>query len=87
MAVGDIVNINNPAYQPAVGVEIIVLIVFRGNSVGSHGLTDGVSTITNYGSGDSANTSLTKAQMSIDSKRENDMMKQMDVRILKGPRR
>jgi len=34
-----------------------------------------------------ANTSLTKAQMSIDSKRENDMMKQMDVRILKGPRR
>ena len=34
-----------------------------------------------------ANTSLVKAQMSIDSKRENDMMKQMDVRILKGPRR
>jgi len=34
-----------------------------------------------------ADTSLTKAQMSIDSKRENDMMKQMDVRILKGPRR
>ena len=63
MAVGDIVNINNPAYQPAVGVEIIVLIVFRGNSVGSHGLTDGVSTITNYGSGDSANTSLTKTAL------------------------
>jgi len=34
-----------------------------------------------------ADTSLTKTQMGIDSKRENDMMKQMDVRILKGPRR
>jgi hypothetical protein len=34
-----------------------------------------------------ADTSLVKAQMSIDSKRENDMMKQRDVRILKGPRR
>ena len=34
-----------------------------------------------------ADTSLTKTQMGIDSKRENDLMKQMDVRILKGPRR
>jgi len=34
-----------------------------------------------------ADTSLEKTQMGIDSKRENDMMKQMDVRILKGPRR
>ena len=34
-----------------------------------------------------ADTSLTKTQMGIDSKRENDFMKQMDVRILKGPRR
>ena len=34
-----------------------------------------------------ADTSLTKTQMGIDSKRENDIMKQMDVRILKGPRR
>ena len=34
-----------------------------------------------------ADTSLEKTQMGIDSKRENDIMKQMDVRILKGPRR
>jgi len=34
-----------------------------------------------------ADTSLTKTQMGIDSKRENDLMKQMDVRILKGPQR
>ena len=34
-----------------------------------------------------ADTSLEKTQMGIDSKRENDLMKQMDVRILKGPRR
>jgi hypothetical protein len=34
-----------------------------------------------------ADTSLTKTKMGIDSKRENDLMKQMDVRILKGPRR
>ena len=35
-----------------------------------------------------ADTSLTKTQMGIDSKRETrPRMKQMDVRILKGPRR
>jgi len=34
-----------------------------------------------------ADTSLEKTQMGIDAKRENDFMKQMDVRILKGPRR
>ena len=34
-----------------------------------------------------ADTSLEKTQMGIDSKRENDLMKQRDVRILKGPRR
>jgi hypothetical protein len=34
-----------------------------------------------------ADTSLEKTQMGIDSKRENDIMKQMDVRILKGPKR
>lgn len=34
-----------------------------------------------------ADTSLEKTQMGIDSKRENDLMKQMDVRILKGPKR
>ena len=34
-----------------------------------------------------SDTSLEKTQMGIDAKRENDMMKQMDVRILKGPRR
>jgi hypothetical protein len=34
-----------------------------------------------------ADTSLTKTQMGIDSKMVNDMMKQTDVRILKGPRR
>ena len=34
-----------------------------------------------------ANTSLTKTQMSIDGKIENDRFKQRDVRILKGPRR
>jgi hypothetical protein len=34
-----------------------------------------------------ADTSLTKTQMGIDSKMQQDRMKQMDVRILKGPRR
>ena len=34
-----------------------------------------------------ADTSLTKTQMGIDSKMVNDMIKQTDVRILKGPRR
>jgi hypothetical protein len=34
-----------------------------------------------------ADTSLTKTQMSIDGKLENDRFKQRDVRILKGPRR
>jgi len=34
-----------------------------------------------------ADTSLTKTQMGIDSKMVNDMMKQTDVRILKGPKR
>ena len=34
-----------------------------------------------------ANTSLEKTQMGIDSKIVNDMMKQTDVRILKGPKR
>jgi hypothetical protein len=34
-----------------------------------------------------ADTSLTKTQMGIDAKRQQDRMKQMDVRILKGPRR
>ena len=34
-----------------------------------------------------ANTSLEKTQMGIDAKMVNDMMKQTDVRILKGPKR
>jgi hypothetical protein len=34
-----------------------------------------------------ADTSLTKTQMGIDAKMVNDMMKQTDVRILKGPKR
>jgi hypothetical protein len=34
-----------------------------------------------------ADTSLTKTQMGIDAKIENDRFKQRDVRILKGPRR
>jgi hypothetical protein len=34
-----------------------------------------------------ADTSLTKTQMGIDSKRQSDRMKQRDVSILKGPRR
>ena len=34
-----------------------------------------------------ADTSLTKTQMGIDAKIENDRFKQKDVRILKGPRR
>ena len=34
-----------------------------------------------------SDTSLTKTQMSIDGKMENDRFKQRDVRILKGPRR
>ena len=34
-----------------------------------------------------ADTSLTKTQMSIDGKLENDRFKQRDVRILKGPLR
>ena len=34
-----------------------------------------------------ADTSLTKTQMGIDAKRQQDRMKQTDVRILKGPRR
>ncbi len=34
-----------------------------------------------------ADTSLTKTQMGIDAKIENDMFKQRDVRILKGPKR
>ena len=34
-----------------------------------------------------ADTSLEKTQMGIDAKRQQDRMKQMDVRILKGPRR
>jgi hypothetical protein len=63
MAVGDIINIDSGSYQPAAGIEIIVLIVFRGNNTGSHGLTDGASTITNYGTGDSATSSLTKTAL------------------------
>ena len=34
-----------------------------------------------------ANTSLEKTQMGIDAKMMKDMMKQTDVRILKGPKR
>ena len=34
-----------------------------------------------------ADTSLEKTQMGIDAKMMNDMMKQTDVRILKGPKR
>ena len=34
-----------------------------------------------------ADTSLTKTQMGIDSKRQSDIFKQRDVSILKGPRR
>ena len=34
-----------------------------------------------------ADTSLTKTQMGIDAKMMNDLMKQTDVRILKGPKR
>ena len=34
-----------------------------------------------------ADTSLEKTQMGIDAKMVNDMMKQTDVRILKGPKR
>jgi hypothetical protein len=34
-----------------------------------------------------SDTSLEKTQMGIDAKMVNDMMKQTDVRILKGPKR
>jgi len=51
MAVGDIVNIalnSATSYQPAAGIEILILKTFNGTTVAYIGITDGAITANNY---------------------------------------
>ena len=59
MAVGDIINFNGDSassYQPAAGIEIMVLMIYINNTAMWWGMTDGTTVTRNYSNDYGKNT-------------------------------
>ena len=62
MAVGDIVNVgldSATSYQPAAGIELVVLVQFNAEVAGQRGMTNGVLTVYNVISGNAVSSGPT----------------------------
>jgi hypothetical protein len=57
MAVGDVVNVllsSGTSYQPAVGVELVIMTILNGEIATIYGVTDGVDSAINYTAADNS---------------------------------